>query len=114
MQQLIYVVTCVALLSGCTAIGLVADGIGGRSSQRQPATAYSETKENNRKNYGMTMTMLGYEIDKAIIEGLKNGGKDKDVELECRQISRVIKECVEVKAEPRKRPTLMDSFKNED
>ena len=61
----------------------------------------------------MTMTMLGYEIDKAIIEGLENGSKDKDVELKCRQISRAVKECVEVKAEPKKRPTLMDSF-NED
>ncbi|MCO7249246.1 hypothetical protein E5N72_11760 [Pseudoalteromonas sp. MEBiC 03607] len=113
MLKSLYVLLSISLLSGCTVIGLVADGIGGRSSQAQPATANSAPKENNRVNYGMTMTMIGYEIDKAIVEGLENGSKDKDVELKCRQISRTVKECVEVQAEPKKKPTLMDSF-NED
>ncbi|KPM78981.1 MULTISPECIES: hypothetical protein [Pseudoalteromonas] len=114
MLKSLYVILSVSLLSGCTAVGLVADGIGGRTSQAQPASAYADKKDNDRVNYGMTMTMLGYEIDKAIIEGLESGSKDKDVELKCRQISRAVKECVEVKAEPKKRPTLMDSFNNED
>ena len=116
MLKSLYVILSVSLLSGCTAVGLVADGIGGRTSQAQPASAYADKKDNDRVNYGMTMTMtmLGYEIDKAIIEGLESGSKDKDVELKCRQISRALKECVKVKAEPKKRPTLMDSFNNED
>lgn len=113
MLKSLYLILSVSLLSGCTAFGLVADGIGGRASQAQPASAYADKKDNDRVNYGMTMTMLGYEIDKAIIEGLENSSKDKDVELKCRQISRAVKECVEVKAEPKKRPTLMDSFNDE-
>jgi len=114
MLKFLYVMLPFILLSGCTAVGLVADGIGGASSQAQPASAYADKKDNDRVNYGMTMTMLGYEIDKAIIEGLENGSKGKDVELKCRQISHAINECVEVQAEPKKRPTLMDSFNNED
>tara|TARA_B100000315_G_scaffold107528_1_gene98678 strand:- start:394 stop:735 length:342 start_codon:yes stop_codon:yes gene_type:complete len=113
MLKSLFVILSVSLLSGCTAVGLVADGIGGHTSQAQPASAYADKKDNDRINYGMTM-MLGYEIDKAIIEGLESDSKDKDVELKCRQISRAVKECVEVKAEPKKRPTLMDSFNNED
>ena len=81
MSKLITLILAFVVLSGCTAIGFVADGIAGRSNQAQSASAYSEVRSNHHVNYGLTMTMLGYEIDKAIIGALEKGSKDKKLKL---------------------------------
>jgi hypothetical protein len=45
MLKFLYVMLPFSLLSGCTAVGLVADGIGGASSQAQPASAPMQIKK---------------------------------------------------------------------
>jgi len=112
MSKLITLILAFVVLSGCTAIGFVADGIAGRNNQAQSASAYSEVRSNHRVNYGLTMTMLGYEIDKAIIGALEKGSKDKKVKLECRKISRVVEEYVELTVTPKVQSIERESRNN--
>ena len=83
-------------LTGCTAAGVFLDG----SAQNSQSANIGTTNSNQTKNFvkdpkGFSFAKLGFEIDSAVIGLLKP--KEEEPQLVCRQITRSIKECEEVK-----------------
>ncbi|MEL0646737.1 hypothetical protein V6248_04815 [Pseudoalteromonas agarivorans] len=92
---------CIIYLSGCTVAGAIIDGqalSNARENQYSSISARSEPYKNplepipTDKN-GFNFTDVGLKIDSLLIDLVK--GESHTVQV-CRQVSRVLKECVEV------------------
>ncbi|MEG3757281.1 hypothetical protein V5096_04910 [Pseudoalteromonas carrageenovora] len=92
---------CVIYLSGCTVAGAIIDGqaqSNARDNKYSNSPARSEPYKNplapvpTDKN-GFSFTDIGLKIDSLLINLVK--GESNTVQV-CRQVSRVLKECVEV------------------
>ncbi|TMO79213.1 hypothetical protein CWC16_13190 [Pseudoalteromonas sp. S3776] len=77
------------LLIGCTAAGIILDGAA--RSQPGPVNAGPVVKDEE----GFSFTKLGAQVDMAIVKFVKGEGNNNTVQV-CRQVSKVLKECVEV------------------
>jgi len=75
------------ILLGCTAMGIFLDETARSNSNINSTNSYVKDKD------GFSFGKLGYETDKAIIEFIKG---DDGVIRKCRQVTKVLKECVEV------------------
>jgi len=76
-------------LVGCTVAGSIVDGYAKNS------TNANQTNSTVTDAEGFSFAKLGFEIDSAVIGLLKP--KEEQPQLVCRQITRSIKECEEVK-----------------
>lgn len=92
---------CVIYLSGCTVAGVIIDEqahLNARDNKYSNSPARSEPYKNllepipKNKN-GFSFTDLGLKIDSLLINLVKGEGNTVQV---CRQVSKVLKECVEV------------------
>ncbi|MBH0034853.1 hypothetical protein I6F43_09205 [Pseudoalteromonas sp. NZS71_1] len=77
------------VLIGCAAAGIILDGAA--RSQPGPVNAGPVVKDKE----GFSFTKLGVEADMAIVEFIKGKGDNNTVQV-CRQVSKVLKECVEL------------------
>ena len=83
-------------LVGCTVAGSLVDGYAKNSQPTNLATTNAnQTNSTVTDAEGFSFAKLGFEIDSAVIGLLKP--KEQQPQLVCRQITRSIKECEEVK-----------------
>ena len=83
-------------LVGCTVAGSLVDGYAKNSQPTNLATTNAnQTNRTVTDADGFSFAKLGFEIDSAVIGLLKP--KEQQPQLVCRQITRSIKECEEVK-----------------
>ena len=83
-------------LVGCTVAGSLVDGYAKNSQPTNLATTNAnQTNRTVTDADGFSFAKLGFEIDSAVIGLLKP--KEEQPQLVCRQITRSIKECEEVK-----------------
>ncbi|WP_209326733.1 hypothetical protein [Pseudoalteromonas sp. PA2MD11] len=83
-------------LVGCTVAGSIVDGYAKNSQPTNLATTNAnQTNSTVTDADGFSFAKLGFEIDSAVIGLLKP--KEQQPQLVCRQITRSIKECEEVK-----------------
>ena len=83
-------------LVGCTVAGSLVDGYAKNSQPTNLATTNAnQTNRTVTDADGFSFAKLGFEIDSAVIGLLKP--KEEEPQLVCRQITRSIKECEEVK-----------------
>ena len=83
-------------LVGCTVAGSLVDGYAKNSQPTNLATTNAnQTNSTVTDADGFSFAKLGFEIDSAVIGLLKP--KEEEPQLVCRQITRSIKECEEVK-----------------
>ena len=75
------------VLLGCTAMGIFLDGTARSNSNINSTNGFVKDKD------GFSFGKLGYETDKVIIEFIKG---DDGVIKKCRQVTKNLKECVEV------------------
>lgn len=75
------------VLSGCTVMGIFLDETARSKSNINGTNSFVKDKDS------FSFSKLGYETDKAIIEFIKG---DDGVIKKCRQVTKVLKECVEV------------------
>lgn len=94
---------CVIYLSGCTVAGVIIDGqaqLNARDNKYSNSPARSEPYKNPLEpvptnKSGFSFTDLGLKIDSLLINLVKGEGNNNTVQV-CRQVSKVLKECVEV------------------
>jgi len=83
-------------LVGCTVAGSLVDGYAKNSQPTNLATTNAnQTNRTVTDADGFSFAKLGFEIDSAVIGLLKP--EEQQPQLVCRQITRSIKECEEVK-----------------
>ena len=83
-------------LVGCTVAGAIVDGYAKNSQPTNLATTNANhTNSTVTDADGFSFAKLGFEIDRAVIGLLKPN--EEQPQLVCRQITRSIKECEEIK-----------------
>ena len=87
MRILLIIIFSNNVLSGCTVMGIFLDETARSKSNINSTNSFVKDKDS------FSFSKLGYETDKAIIEFIKG---DDGVIKKCRQVTKVLKECVEV------------------